>query len=70
MEGDGNSGDLRETLQDISDAEGIDLVRPREGVVAMTLQAKGKRPVSDLVKRLIEIDGIVHVGSAGQDEFE
>jgi putative Mg2+ transporter-C (MgtC) family protein len=70
VERDASFGDIREALQDIADEEGTEVVRPRENIVVMRLQVKGKRPVSDLVSRLIEIDGVIQVGHVQDEDIE
>ncbi len=42
-------------------------MRERGGLVSLTMQVKGKRPVSHLVARLSGIDGVVQVGSLPED---
>ncbi|MCQ8239601.1 MgtC/SapB family protein [Rhizosaccharibacter radicis] len=45
--------------------------RAQTGLVAMSMQVKGKKPVSDLITRLAAIDGVRSVDSAGaEDELE
>jgi putative Mg2+ transporter-C (MgtC) family protein len=39
----------------------------RTGVVMLSMRVKGKRPVSHLIARLSSIDGVVRVGSVGED---
>jgi putative Mg2+ transporter-C (MgtC) family protein len=61
----------REEAQDRADLEGTDLRAGLEkGVVTLTLQVKGKRPVSHLVAKLSDISGVVRVGTLGDPEFE
>ena len=48
---------------DVLDREGNDDVRLKGDVVAMTMRVKGKRPVTDLIARLSDMDGIVGVES-------
>jgi len=60
-----------EDAQDLADFEGIEADPPRKGVVSLSMQVKGKRPVSHLIARLSGIDGVVHVGSLLEEaEFE
>ncbi len=58
-----------EEAQDLADIEGTETELRRKGLVAMSMQVKGKRPVSHLIARLSDIDGVVHVGSLS-DETE
>jgi putative Mg2+ transporter-C (MgtC) family protein len=57
-----------EEAQDIADYEGVD-VEPRhqKGVVVLCMQVKGKRPISHLIARLTDIDGVVGVGTTEGD---
>ena len=49
----------REEAQDIADEEGVDIDMPtRRGTIALSMQVKGKRPISHLVAALGGIDGI------------
>ena len=61
-----------EEAEDVADLEGIEAEgRDAKGVVSLSMQVKGKRPVSHLIARLSAIDGVVHVGSlADGDELE
>ena len=38
-----------------------------KGLVSIGLQVKGKRPVSHLIARLSEIDGVLHVNSSREE---
>ena len=53
----------REELDDLADFEGVEPEQLGKGVVALTMHVKGKRPVSHLIARLAEIDGVIGVGS-------
>ncbi len=60
-----------EDAQDLADREGDDASRPGMGIVSLTMQVKGKRPVSHLIAHLGDIDGVVHIGSlVGEAELE
>jgi putative Mg2+ transporter-C (MgtC) family protein len=55
----------REAAEDLADDEGVDVAPgPWKGVVVLCMQVKGKRPVSHLIARLSDIDGVLAVGSA------
>jgi putative Mg2+ transporter-C (MgtC) family protein len=43
-------------------------LRPGKGIVVISMEVKGKRPVSHLIARLTDTDGIVAVGSAPGDD--
>jgi putative Mg2+ transporter-C (MgtC) family protein len=62
----------REEAQDLADFEGTDVPsEPQKGVVDLCLQVKGKRPISHLIAKLSDIDGVVGVGTAdGATEME
>jgi putative Mg2+ transporter-C (MgtC) family protein len=51
----------REEARDLADVEGVEPPPLRKGVVALTMEVKGKRPVSHLIVALTTIDGIVRV---------
>ncbi|MFZ0494937.1 MAG: MgtC/SapB family protein [Methylocella sp.] len=57
----------REELDDLADFEGVEPERLGKGVVVLTMQVKGKRPVSHLIASLAEIDGVIGVGSLSND---
>ena len=68
IEKDGNQSREREIAQDLADDEGVDVeTHLRRAVVVLCLQVKGKRPVSHLIARLSDIDGVVAVGSTDND---
>jgi putative Mg2+ transporter-C (MgtC) family protein len=56
-----------EEAQDLADFEGSESEAPRKGLVSMSMQVKGKRPVSHLIARLSDIDGVSHVGSMSEE---
>jgi putative Mg2+ transporter-C (MgtC) family protein len=73
VEGNRHTGfPTREEAEDVADLEGIEPEGVNgKGVVSLSMQVKGKRPVSHLIARLSAIDGVVHVGSqADGDELE
>jgi putative Mg2+ transporter-C (MgtC) family protein len=60
--------DSREQAQDVADDEGTELERQLEmNIVTLCLQVKGKRPVSHLIARLTDIDGVREVGTMNED---
>ena len=64
----GRIAETREQAQDLADFEGIEGERPA-GRAGMTLsmQVKGKRPVSQLIAALTGIDGVREVGTMSED---
>ncbi len=65
------AGESAEEAQDRADREGSETEDPPKGLVFLSLQVKGKRPVSHLIARLSDIDGVVRVGSLSAEmEFE
>ena len=59
----------REEAEDLADFEGVEPAR--KGIVILSMQVKGKRPIGHLIARLASIDGIVGVGSVDDNtEFE
>ncbi len=60
-------GESAEQAQDLADVEEIEADGARRGLVSLSMQVKGKRPVSHLIARLSEIDGIVQVGDLFED---
>ena len=67
----GHSGaETREEAEDLADFEGVEPAQ-RKGVVSLSLQVKGKRPIAHLIARLSAIDGVLHVGTIDEPaEFE
>lgn len=63
VEGENSLEAAREELDELADFEGAEPERLGKGIVVVTMQVKGKRPVSNLIARLAEIDGVVSVGS-------
>ncbi len=61
-----------EDAQDLADLEGDEArTAASTGIVSLTMQVKGKRPVSHLIAHLGDIDGVVHIGSlVGEAELE
>jgi putative Mg2+ transporter-C (MgtC) family protein len=60
----GNLNAVHEEFEDRADAEGVEPERTVENIVMLSMQVKGKRPISHLIARLSDIDGVVRVGSA------
>ncbi|WP_428486970.1 MgtC/SapB family protein [Rhodopila sp.] len=58
---------VREESEDLADLEGAEPERPAKGIVSLSMQVKGKRPVSHLIARLAGIGGVVRVGSVSED---
>jgi putative Mg2+ transporter-C (MgtC) family protein len=56
-----------EEAQDLADFEGTEADGLRTGIVSLSMQVKGKRPVSHLIARLSDIDGVVQVGSLADE---
>ena len=61
------SADALEESLDRADLEGVEGDRPMRGLVVLTMQVRGKRPFAHLVARLSEVEGVVRVGSVGDD---
>ena len=65
---------LRERMLDAGDAEGAELDALEQpaspGLVTLHMQVTGKRPVSHLIARLSDIDGVVEVGTDGETELD
>ena len=60
----------REQAEDLADREGVAPGRGG-GIVALTMQVKGKQPISQLITRLSAFDGVREVGTTGEDiEFD
>jgi putative Mg2+ transporter-C (MgtC) family protein len=72
IEREGGLSAMREAARDLADYEGVEVEpMPQKNVVVLCLQVKGKRPVSHLIAKLSDIDGILAVGTAENDtEFE
>lgn len=57
-----------EIVQDLADQEGVEVARPLvTGSVTLHMQVKGKRPISHLIARLSDTDGVTEVGSIEDD---
>ena len=56
-----------ERAQALAEIDEIDVDESGQGLVSLSMQVKGKRPVSHLIARLSEIDGVVQVGSLSED---
>jgi putative Mg2+ transporter-C (MgtC) family protein len=67
VERDGASSEIREETEDEADLEGVEPEQPKRGIVVLVMRVKGKRPVSHLIARLTDIDGVLRVGSAPHD---
>lgn len=60
-----------EARGDQADFEGLELEHVGKGIVILSMQVKGKRPVTHLIAKLSEIDGVISVSSAlEKGEFE
>ena len=62
----------REQAEDLADREGLEFGSDaKPGMVALSLQVKGKQPVSRLIARLSEFEGVREVSTSGEDiDFE
>ena len=54
---------FREEAQDQADFEGLVPNQPKQPIVVLTMQVRGKRAASHLIARLTDIDGVVEVGT-------
>ena len=70
VERESDSSAAFEEAQDLADAEGIEARRPGRTIVALSIEVKGKRPVSHLIARLTGIDGITQVGTVDDSDPE
>ncbi len=68
IERDGVRRPPQEEAQDLADFEGVEAEEPQRGTVVLSMQVKGKRPVSDLIAKLASVDGILGVGSLDDAE--
>jgi putative Mg2+ transporter-C (MgtC) family protein len=57
----------REEPRDLADFEGTEPEHPARNIVVLSMQVKGKRPVSQLIARLTEINGIIQVGGVDEE---
>ena len=64
IERDGQLTDARDEVED--HAHGLEVAPPRQAV-SLSIQVRGRRPVEHLIGRLMEIDGVVRVGTTGGD---
>ena len=67
VERDSDSPSEREEAGDLADFEGVEAQPAHKGVVILNLRVKGKRPVSHLIGRLADIDGVVRVSGLEDD---
>ncbi|MGI4747212.1 MAG: MgtC/SapB family protein [Janthinobacterium lividum] len=65
--------EVREAARDAADIEGAEFDALEQttarmpGIVTLRMQVKGKRPVSHLIARLSDIDGVIEVGTLDED---
>jgi putative Mg2+ transporter-C (MgtC) family protein len=61
-----------EEARERADEEGVEVgVFPRKGDVVLCMNVKGKRPISHLIAKLSDIDGVVGVGTVeGPNELD
>ena len=62
-----SGGGPSEEAFDQADLEGVENDLPHQGVVVLTMQVKGKRPLPQLIAGLSDIGGILRVGSVGDE---
>ena len=68
LDRDGRFMGSREEVMDMADHEGTEIGwRPDKAIVTLHMQVKGKRPISNLVTALCEIDGVHEVGTVNDD---
>jgi putative Mg2+ transporter-C (MgtC) family protein len=67
VERNGTVVDSAEEIQDLADFDGTEAESQKKGIVSLSMQVKGKRPVSHLIARLSEIDGVIHVASVSNE---
>jgi len=72
LERESPSIESREEAEDLADREGVEVRSGAgRGAVRLGMQVKGKRPISHLIARLSEVDGVREVGTVGEDiEFD
>ncbi len=58
--------DIRNESGEQADAEGME-APARRGVVSLSMQVKGKKPIADLVAKLAEIEGVLQAAQAPED---
>ena len=59
-------------MQDLADFEGteIETNAAGAGAVALVMQVKGKRPITELIARLTDIDGVKRVATIDEDSLD
>jgi putative Mg2+ transporter-C (MgtC) family protein len=67
LDQDGRLIEIQEEAFDRADHEGMERPATTRNTVTMTMLVKGKRPVSDLIASLSDIEGIREVGSLSND---
>ncbi len=65
----GGSLGNREETEDLADYEGVEAPPPppKKGLVTLSMLVKGKRPISHLIAKLSDIDGVREVGVLSED---
>ena len=69
-DGSRDGGTLDEEIQDRADLEGVETQPHRGEAIALNMQVKGKKPVSDLIARLSEVAGVLYVGTLEDDSLD
>ncbi len=69
VERDSDSASGREDAADLADFEGVEVEPRHKGIVVLNMRVKGKRPASQLIGRLTDIDGVLRVAGL-EDETE
>ena len=54
----------------MADLEGTEAEASGEGAVALSMQVRGKKPISDLVAQVSEIDGVIRVGTLDDESLD
>jgi putative Mg2+ transporter-C (MgtC) family protein len=71
IEREGKFGATMEQARDLADVEGIQVEAERRGTVALSMTVRGKRPISHLIARLSDMEGVVQVGTTdGETDIE
>ncbi|ACI52603.1 MgtC/SapB transporter [Gluconacetobacter diazotrophicus PA1 5] len=66
----GQYEEVPEAIRDQADDEGTDLSPRAPAGVTLSMQVKGKRPISHLISSLSDIPGVTAVGTVGHDELD
>lgn len=66
----GSGALANEEARDVADIEGTEPERAQEGTVVLTMQLRGRKPITDLVARLSEVDGMIRAETMDDEALD